>query len=152
MRLDQAHLDVGQPGAVLGLERRRHRGRRRRRRRSRRRRRRRGGGGGGVARRVAPHVLRVREELRERGRVGGRRVLGDAAAAVARCRRGLHAAAGPDVAAAGVMRRRCVVASRLVVREQRSLLRLKRLQLLLELLHELDCASHNGRLVALHNI
>jgi hypothetical protein len=131
VRLHQGHLDVGhpQPPAVLLLRRRRR---------------------SSTAGRVAPQVLRVREEPRERGRPRvARRVLRHAAAAAAvarRRRRGIHADLG--AAAAGVRWRRVRLRRRRNV-QQLPLLRLEALQLLLQLPHELDCPSHDGSLVPL---
>jgi len=115
VRLHQGHLDVGhpRPAAVLLPLRRRSRG---------------------VPRRVAPHVLRVREELRERGRRRVRvvrRGLRHAAAAIARRRRrrrGIRAAGLGGGAAAGMHWRRVRLRRRhVLVNQQRPLLRLEAL-------------------------
>uniref|UniRef100_A0A0A9DE44 Uncharacterized protein n=1 Tax=Arundo donax TaxID=35708 RepID=A0A0A9DE44_ARUDO len=98
-------------------------------------------------RRVAPHVLRVPEEPRERGR----RLL-----ASCRCRGllGGHGAAAVARRITSWRRRRVVAlcrrvfAASLLRHLQRALLRLEGLQLLLELLHEIDGAADDGRLVA----
>lgn len=117
VRLHKAHLDVRHSGAVL---------------------RRCAPAPAAVLRRVvAPHVLRVREEPRERrsirrrrrrslliGRARGVRGITLGLPLLLRWRRRLH--------------------------KQRALLRLEGLQQLLELLHEINGAADNGRLVALH--
>ena len=90
-------------------------------------------------RRVAPRVLRVPEEPRERGPLRRRRLPGHARGAVGRGR-GIAMRRSRRAA----FRRR---AAALLL--QRQLLRLQGLQLLLELLDEIDGAADDGRLVAL---
>lgn len=121
VRLHQGHLDVRRPGAVVGV----------------------------VPRWEEAHVLRVREEPRERGprRVVRRRSL---LALIGARRRGRGR--GRDGGARrwhGVTDgQRLVLLLRL--RQERALLRLQGLQQLLELLDEIDGAADNGCLVALH--